>query len=601
MSVGRNDSCPCGSGKKYKKCCLKKENVIELEALRREQFYTEKQDLVEKVGGFLKRKMPINEYNELKDVFLQRTDKQIDISLAESIFTYWLYFYHTFENGLRGVEWFYEEEADLLDPKAKEMAETWIHLRPRFLQLVRMDDTAAYYEDQHTQEVFPLSRDEENIPQVVPWASTLAMIEEVGGLYYFNGFRMTLGPSQLQFALDQLNLWQEQENLTLDEVKREFFPEITAALVNGDTSMPTVMRDVYQYTVTYSMENPLYVLEYLRSQQDFRIESWADDKKEVVWAGNWRTYHDSHCDMPVDLADVFGQLQVTKEDTRLTFETMQPASLKEMKARLQELGKHLVLVDESETKIGTTSAETYNVMVSMDPSIPQYFALYAQNDLVQEADHPLPVYNDKSLRELALSGEEKKAETWLRHAEYSLYRQVLQNEETVDVTADFNGVRQMLGFELSPFVTGGASRKTNIETIELDDSSPRLMEEDIPYLEELGFTPETIKTFFIGDMLRFYKERTIGKSDATKRKYRHGLSALQEILSGETLEAWEQCGVEFWEKVVEKDYPQAFPKHTKTDGKAFISTVKTFISWLDKVHPSLDLKATLAYIRSVEK
>ncbi len=25
MNVGRNDPCPCGSGKKYKKCCLGKE------------------------------------------------------------------------------------------------------------------------------------------------------------------------------------------------------------------------------------------------------------------------------------------------------------------------------------------------------------------------------------------------------------------------------------------------------------------------------------------------------------------------------------------------------------------------------------------------
>ncbi len=24
--VGRNDPCPCGSGKKHKKCCLKKQN-----------------------------------------------------------------------------------------------------------------------------------------------------------------------------------------------------------------------------------------------------------------------------------------------------------------------------------------------------------------------------------------------------------------------------------------------------------------------------------------------------------------------------------------------------------------------------------------------
>ena len=24
MKIGRNESCPCGSGKKYKKCCLNK-------------------------------------------------------------------------------------------------------------------------------------------------------------------------------------------------------------------------------------------------------------------------------------------------------------------------------------------------------------------------------------------------------------------------------------------------------------------------------------------------------------------------------------------------------------------------------------------------
>ncbi len=27
MKIGRNDPCPCGSGKKYKKCCLGKEGV----------------------------------------------------------------------------------------------------------------------------------------------------------------------------------------------------------------------------------------------------------------------------------------------------------------------------------------------------------------------------------------------------------------------------------------------------------------------------------------------------------------------------------------------------------------------------------------------
>lgn len=27
MKIGRNDPCPCGSGKKYKKCCLSKSKI----------------------------------------------------------------------------------------------------------------------------------------------------------------------------------------------------------------------------------------------------------------------------------------------------------------------------------------------------------------------------------------------------------------------------------------------------------------------------------------------------------------------------------------------------------------------------------------------
>jgi hypothetical protein len=32
--VGRNELCPCGSGKKYKKCCLSKDSAVDLDALR---------------------------------------------------------------------------------------------------------------------------------------------------------------------------------------------------------------------------------------------------------------------------------------------------------------------------------------------------------------------------------------------------------------------------------------------------------------------------------------------------------------------------------------------------------------------------------------
>src|SRR5699024_10871000 len=80
-----------------------------------------------------------------------------------------------------------------------------------------------------------------------------------------------------------------------------------------------------------------------------------------------------------------------------------------------------------------------------------------------------------------------------------MYKQVLDQQEKVEVTADFNSIRSSLGLSPSPFVTGGVHRQTTIEPIELEDKSPRLMEEDIPYLEELGFQPETIDQFYISD------------------------------------------------------------------------------------------------------
>jgi uncharacterized protein YecA (UPF0149 family) len=33
--VGRNDSCPCGSGKKFKNCCMNKKNWDELVPIKK--------------------------------------------------------------------------------------------------------------------------------------------------------------------------------------------------------------------------------------------------------------------------------------------------------------------------------------------------------------------------------------------------------------------------------------------------------------------------------------------------------------------------------------------------------------------------------------
>ena len=47
MDIGRNELCPCGSGKKYKKCCMKKEkNTITKEYINEEDI----EEIYEKIN-----------------------------------------------------------------------------------------------------------------------------------------------------------------------------------------------------------------------------------------------------------------------------------------------------------------------------------------------------------------------------------------------------------------------------------------------------------------------------------------------------------------------------------------------------------------------
>ena len=41
MKIGRNELCPCGSGKKYKYCCMGKENIEEFEIGKKKNSWEE--------------------------------------------------------------------------------------------------------------------------------------------------------------------------------------------------------------------------------------------------------------------------------------------------------------------------------------------------------------------------------------------------------------------------------------------------------------------------------------------------------------------------------------------------------------------------------
>jgi len=465
MSVGRNDLCPCGSKKKYKHCCLVKENDSLLKNQRRENFYETKQVLVEKIGDYLVQQIPITQYNQLKAEFTERTKKRINEEIEESYFTFWLYFFYRFENGLRGVEWFYNENSHKLPEDEKQMAENWINMKARFLQAIDRNEEAVIFQDLRSKENLPVSNHEENLANIYPWMSTIALLEKFDGVYYFNGFRFTVPPYNIQNVINYLERLISEQQLSEQDIIINYFPELIAKLLEAPVGQEHLV-DVTEYSLTYTLINPDKVTEFLRSQSDMRVQEWEKDKQEFVWARNWRICKDNACPSEIRLADVYGNLFLQKNT--LIYVGIEQDKQQQMKELLQQVEHDVVLEKEEEKVIGSYPSKPNNILVMVDEMIPDYFTFYAQNNLQKEIDEPIPMYNNKTLRELVQFGQVDSALEWLKNLEFNVYRQVINQYDEVEVTADFNTIRRELGLDLSPFVTGGSNRKTTYHTVNFD-------------------------------------------------------------------------------------------------------------------------------------
>lgn len=582
MSVGRNDPCPCSSGKKYKKCCLRKNNLVQITEYKREQFYQNKHALVEKMTEFMVEHVPFNEYHKLKSQFRKRLNSDMSQEGEEQYFNFWLHFFNRFENGLRGVEWFFKENEHRLQAEEKEMARSWITLQPKLLQAINRMNNTIIFEDIFTKEQFSVSDHEENLPYFYPWISTFALIESFQEHYYFNGVRSFVGPENIQRAKQKVNELMTLYNQGYEQILIDFYPEILGAVETKNEPRPKEqdINEVSEHTLTYQIENDVIVLEYLKHQPDLSIEKWTTNEKSLVWLGNWRAYQDSELKEDLKIADVYGNITIT--DNFLEFQSVDEEKTNQWKALMNNMKRDLTFVREEVNTLNFIGVQLQNTVVSMEKGTPRYYALYAQNALINELDQPIPLFNHLSVRQLVEKGRIEEAETWLKQLECNMYYSVVEQYGEPDTTADYNTVRKNLGLPLSPFVTGGKNRKTSYSAIDSENEQAKFTEDDIPYFQTLGFGPDKIDNFYTADIVRFYKERTIGKSETTVRKYSNSLYDLRELMERNAVTSWEQCDVRFWYNLIFKDYFELVGKTSKTERNNFLSTIKMFLEWLDK-------------------
>jgi hypothetical protein len=127
--TGRNDPCPCGSGKKYKHCCLKKEAEGKSEAIGRERSWD---TMMDKLLDFSREVRFQQELQSAFDLFWNRsyTIDQVDSLEPTQIMSFldwYVHDHHTAADGRRMAEIFLDERGSALSSQERELLEVEGH------------------------------------------------------------------------------------------------------------------------------------------------------------------------------------------------------------------------------------------------------------------------------------------------------------------------------------------------------------------------------------------------------------------------------------------------------------------------------------------
>ncbi|MED4017679.1 MULTISPECIES: SEC-C metal-binding domain-containing protein [Sutcliffiella] len=295
MQINRNDICPCGSGKKYKKCCMQKDNIIDLHSLKEKRFYEEKHVLTTKVIRFLYENLSRQDVEDYERVFEERTNNKIERQRRDTLFPFFLVFIQVYNNGLRGMEWFYKEQANGLVREQKELAKVWTDLNFQLIQVIEVNDNYYTMWDVMTNEKYIVPIVETNVPNNLTIGyGTIALLEEFNGKHYFNGVRVFTDYKYVLRVKAKVKKIMKEENLSYGEVMRKYTLELMTLLVNNEKPFEYKKEDIPLLRELHLEHLPFYTADFV----DFYKEKTKGKKGNTV-----RKYFTSLCDLNLVLKE----------------------------------------------------------------------------------------------------------------------------------------------------------------------------------------------------------------------------------------------------------------------------------------------------------
>jgi len=568
MSMGRNDPCPCGSGKKYKKCCMNKVREEETKRARQHRFFEQKYELSQRVHRFLDEVLPYAEQVAAKHAFRQAIWRKEQGEMLEPLETLWYLFVHRFPNGMRGIEWFQREKGRHLTLELKQMLDRWVRLVPRLVQFVDRNDSGVTAVDRWTGETLflPFS---ETMPNVVPWGGMFAFLEPFDDGYYIQGAASIIGPDGVRKAEEQLRALLQETDMPYEELAFCHFLDIVDAGHRAFSRSERETESVEQWTIVYDVPDGRSALRQLEQHGMGIIDEETAEAIKGSLRGVTYEYSDELASGPIYLDELLGFLE--GQGRKVTLSAFDANAERVLTEALEAIGMPAQVVSRTvKTHVVPKGVKLLSYHVELPPGEAPYMALVANSAMMLEQMLHVPheEWQGRSIHELAMDGELEEVEQWLRTYEYHMFERLRQ--EGCPVTVDTNSVRSRYGLPLSPFVTPEAVRKTHIRVFQrLDDG------------EYFVMPAEWEARFFGADLIRFYQEKTEGRSEATEAKYRLGVTTVGHYLQTTPLSSWDELEARYWQQCLAFHYVMFSPDVSVNQAKQMLSAVQAFAKWLD--------------------
>lgn len=231
VQIGRNDSCPCGSGKKYKKCCGTSSTVVSIEHILGHECF----DLQKALLKFAWTDYRLQDYVEDR-VPLDKLPREIEEILVFALGN-WVIFTNSIDNDGRIIDRFIKQEGKRVKrQRLLEIVQNWSEGRPSISRLVEKDGDLMVIEDLFTKESIRVRiLDPEQIDEDVEDNSLL-----IGILLPFSESELTYFTAFLNFSHDEsfdaeeqaINLYHRiGQGRSYEEFVSNSYPELLEALL----------------------------------------------------------------------------------------------------------------------------------------------------------------------------------------------------------------------------------------------------------------------------------------------------------------------------------------------------------------------------------